>query len=1686
MKGGFRAITGLVGKLNKHNYKIATPTATIGIRGTDHETFVVPIGSTTAAAGAYSKVNVGETTLTTNKGTVNVLPNQMGFSGGMNELPKLEPINTNIFTVSAAPTKSIKESKSESKGKSGGETPQTASNEKNKTSETGQDQRPDAEAQSEAAPGAPEPMRETSVLDNTKLAENINTTVSSNPGTVESATIATVVAPPTPQLPVTASSGGLTLNATTQTVASGNSTVPVQNGIYSIQAKTAADAALVAAKAAATEVTAATNAEVSLKAITTVSTAPATTAIATATTNIGTVTPLVAAATALTPANAGTAAADAQTTAASSSTQAGAAQAAITANGSFADTTAIEANNVITSANALVQAANATVQTNAAEVATQNSALSIAQTAASSALSSANNDLATATNTLGTVNTQISVISAAQTAAASLLSTAQAAANAAQTAATAAQTAATLADTLQAAGDFTGAAAQLAIAQQQLVIAQAEQANAQAAHAAVTAQLAAAQAAQTAANDAVTFAVNVANTAATAAATSQTQAGIASGAATNAAAALTTTTSPLSGLITNAATVAANVPIAAYNNPAVASSNFIGHLVMPAPAVAGGYYSAQESNNQPISNTKFVLDGTGNLVEIRSTGFQIQPMGSVPTTTIANADVKWSGGTAAETFKMADNSIYAGRWAGATVTVTDLATITTPFTPFSLTPINSLWAVLLTPGSGYVQSLVGTTNYTKVAATLPFDALGNLGTLNSATLSADFTNQLVSAVLNLTMPTGLMAGTYAIAASNMPINTVASGNGSGGFGGNIIPTISCTGTCSAGAGGYSASIGGSFAGTAAASAALGYDIWPTTTPGAPVPDLVQGLVAFNTVTTPAIAPFAAYNTNHVAVESTGGFGTGGGSGNMAKPADLAYVTGTVIGTSNLSTSGALSSMTFRDFGGGSNYVATSTISGGTASSANAPSFATTGIQYGAWTGYTGQSNTWTSQLGAQQKGNGSSGWMYGPQGYLDTIYLPTGLSLSGAMAGTFNYQMDGGTAPQSMNSGLTGALTSASITADFVNMLVSANLALTMPGSENWAASMAAQAINGTNFGSGASGVTVSYGIGVAPTTCATCGGNLSGMFTGQNYAGAILTYNLYSGFINSGDQVQGNVALTRNYTTGNQNPAVTNSTPITPVNIVVATGMNGGGSNISLYPVASSTTTGNLLTSFNSSGSGNGFTTTNSTTVTNCLGCTSTPSGQVASSGIYYGNWTDGLMTQTYSQTTTMGSPTPSYWITGPEAGPLYLPQALTGTATFSLNAGQVSNGMGVGAGTVQGTTALTLNFDKQTVGINLDVSIQDTAATPVLHTWNAKTVAGQEAVLGNGQGIGSAAFYASTFNNGGGSGLLTLTVDGLAANVTNTSGNINGQLTGSGLTGAIMSFNLGGTLNAATAAPTFENINGVAAFTGTASNISTPHRYVSIAFYDPFAAVPLPLLGFYANADSATTPAVGAKMDANGNLIQFDNQFINNNGGGSSNTFNSSTGTTPTLTTTLTDHGSDPVSGISWGRWSGGTFNATDRQTGAIKSVTQAGSLHWITEPVATSATTLPIAGTFAYTYAGGTTPTDNIGTPGTLNSATLSADFSNMNVTLGVNVTVAGATLNTTGTNVPIIQNTVFYASSQEPAASTSYLNVGCTGTCGTTLGGTVIGKFTGAGAIGAAMTYGLQNGSSVVSGVAAFHR
>lgn len=82
VSGALRLITGWIGRSNRAQYRVLTPSATIGIRGTDHETYVMTaeLASTMAQpAGTYDKVNRGGTTLSTTNNTLDIEPGKVGF-----------------------------------------------------------------------------------------------------------------------------------------------------------------------------------------------------------------------------------------------------------------------------------------------------------------------------------------------------------------------------------------------------------------------------------------------------------------------------------------------------------------------------------------------------------------------------------------------------------------------------------------------------------------------------------------------------------------------------------------------------------------------------------------------------------------------------------------------------------------------------------------------------------------------------------------------------------------------------------------------------------------------------------------------------------------------------------------------------------------------------------------------------------------------------------------------------------------------------------------------------------------------------------------------------------------------------------------------------------------------------------------------------------------------------------------------------------------------------------------------------------------------------------------------------------------------------------------------------------------------------------------------------------------------
>ena len=84
VKGALRSITGLIGQSNPAGYQIKTPTATIGIRGTDHEPAYYPPPPPGQKAehppGTYDKVNTGETVIRRPAGEVAVRRGQTAYA----------------------------------------------------------------------------------------------------------------------------------------------------------------------------------------------------------------------------------------------------------------------------------------------------------------------------------------------------------------------------------------------------------------------------------------------------------------------------------------------------------------------------------------------------------------------------------------------------------------------------------------------------------------------------------------------------------------------------------------------------------------------------------------------------------------------------------------------------------------------------------------------------------------------------------------------------------------------------------------------------------------------------------------------------------------------------------------------------------------------------------------------------------------------------------------------------------------------------------------------------------------------------------------------------------------------------------------------------------------------------------------------------------------------------------------------------------------------------------------------------------------------------------------------------------------------------------------------------------------------------------------------------------------------
>jgi hypothetical protein len=542
------------------------------------------------------------------------------------------------------------------------------------------------------------------------------------------------------------------------------------------------------------------------------------------------------------------------------------------------------------------------------------------------------------------------------------------------------------------------------------------------------------------------------------------------------------------------------------------------------------------------------------------------------------------------------------------------------------------------------------------------------------------------------------------------------------------------------------------------------------------------------------------------------------------------------------------------------------------------------------------------------------------------------------------------------------------------------------------------------------------------------------------------------------------------------------------------------------------------------SSGNFNGATVGFSASLTQ-TGATLTDFGRDAATGLAWGRWQGGQVSEsnqyvaqdasgnwglgalnaagvfvigaTQTQSAALGSGS-LHWISAGNPAPNYLPQVLTGNANYTLLGGTHPTDQNGNVGTLN-SASLGVNFTTQLVNASVNFS-----------------VAGNNWVMQSGaMQLNGPQF--STYSNCSSqcSSSVTLTKNGVtisstasvgSANSGYSAGNLSGSLTGTGLNGAALQYSV------QDAAPTssgagqsnvsFINnlIQGVAAFAGPTQDVNTPFRAVAIT--DGLDDVSNASAGgsgantnygaFYRGSIGGGEQAAATVVDSVGGLTAFVGPAAGYTPANASikvpgPSDNGPLDTIKIGTAVNTDMGSTTIGGItvSWGRWAGGTVNiySLDGSTllGAIDNSNR--SIHWLTTSVLSNTfANLPLTGTATYTVAGNTNPTDFKGNVGTLNSATLTADFAGAKVNSGVNVSFNSATntstWNLTANNIPLSGGD-FKTNSSLNGANGLVNTVTCSGvSCSPISNGYLQGHFF-AGAQGAILTYGMATGNTAAT-------
>ena len=522
----------------------------------------------------------------------------------------------------------------------------------------------------------------------------------------------------------------------------------------------------------------------------------------------------------------------------------------------------------------------------------------------------------------------------------------------------------------------------------------------------------------------------------------------------------------------------------------------------------------------------------------------------------------------------------------------------------------------------------------------------------------------------------------------------------------------------------------------------------------------------------------------------------------------------------------------------------------------------------------------------------------------------------------------------------------------------------------------------------------------------------------------------------------------------------------------------------------------------------------------------TLTDFGKDATTGLSWGRWQGGQITQTQqyagidasgkfgigaydasgnfvigatqTDTTPLGANS-LHWISGTRGTSGFLPQVLTGTATYSMIGGTHPTDSQGNIGTLNSAN-LSANFTNQTVNANVNLSIAG-------NNW---TIQSKDMLLLDD------AYFTSSYNCTSTSctSNVTMTKNGNVLGQTpsvNGSfgfGNMQGMLTGPGVNGAALQYALQENTPTTITDSSGNNIitikqnliQGVVGFSGPSQDINTPFRAVGIGngwggndgMFSGDNLLALASAGIYHGEVDGGIAAVSRVVDSTSGLTEFAGSargYTPVSGTMDSSLYSRETPATIKIGSAVNrDVGSASVGNItvSWGRWEGGTIDIYSRD-GSTKLGTvdnSSRSMHWLsTSTLNSQMFTLPMTGTATYTIAGNTSPTDMKGNVGKLTSATLSADFANAKVNASVGVSFDSPTNTSTWTmnasNIPLGGDGEFKSHTGWNGTNGITHTATCSGSgCGQQTVGGLNGHFVGGGT-GAVLFYGMSTGTPSTS-------